>query len=97
MTVHYINLELRLRYWSGAAKVLFSDFSVCVAEHDQYLTCCGFVQFQLTYHSMEWKGQIAIAAEPENLAVAVFETVKDGDKLTMVNIINVYVCMSCAL
>jgi len=39
----------------------------------------------LTYQSLEWKGQIAIEADPAHLSLAAFETTKDNEKLTMVN------------
>jgi len=50
------------------------------------VTCTvGYVSFQLTYQSTEWRGQLNIEAEQANLAVAAFETTKDEDKQSMVN------------
>jgi len=40
---------------------------------------------QLTYQSMEWKGQLSVEAEPATLSVVTLETTKDDEKLTMVN------------
>jgi len=47
------------------------------------LVLCDCVQ--LTYQSVQWKGEIAIEADPPHLSVASFETTKDGEKLTLVS------------
>jgi len=56
---------------------------------------CGL--FQFIYQSMEWKGHIAIEAEPANLSLATFETTRDGEKRTMVNYSSSVAIHRCAM